>query len=182
MKILFSIILFFMFIPGVSAETMELKYSLGTQVPNNYFPHWPHTDITEWYFDMLSVIKGLPVTENLDATAELAIGKFAFKEEEVSNISIILGFNYDYLKFDLWSLYLDAGVGIGYWTAFPYDILVNRSALPAVLQYGTGIKFFLNDREFFKLGYGFRHDSALFSDEDIGINSHRLEISYGIEW
>lgn len=181
-RILFSIILFLLMITPVYANTTELKYSLGTQISDSYFPRWPHTDTTDWYFNMLGVIKGFPVTKRLDATAEFTIGKFVFGEQDVSNASIILGFNYDYIRFDMWDLYLDVGVGIGYWTAFPYDTLVDRTALPAVLQYGTGIKIFFTGQDFFKIGYRFRHDSALFNDKDTGINSHYLEISYGFEW
>lgn len=181
-KILFSIILFLMFVPGAYADTIEFKYSLGAQIPDNYFPQWPHTNTADWYFDTLSLIKGLPITKTIDATAEFTIGRFVFGSEDVYNASIILGYNYDYIKLDAGSLYLTVGVGLGYWTAFPYDELVDRASLPAILQYGTGIKIFLTDKIFFKAGYGFRHDSALFSDGDVGINSHRLEISYGVEW
>ncbi len=182
MKALFSIILILLITTPIYADTIELKYSLGAQIPKNYFPQWPYTDTTDWYFSMISLIKGLPVTKTLDATAEFTIGKFSFEGKDVSNVSIVLGLNYDYLKLAWGSLYLDAGVGLGYWTAFPYDELVDRTALPAILQYGTGVKILLAGRDFIKVGYGFRHDSALLSDQDVGINSHRIEVSYGVEW
>ncbi len=181
MKIIFSIILLLMFTSPVYAETAELKYSIGSQIPKDYFPKWPYTDKDDWSFNTVSLIKGVDITSTLDTTVELSLSKFDFSEVDVTNFSIILGFEYDYVKLTWGSLYLDCGVGLGYWSAFPSESLIDN-ALPALVQYGTGVKFFLDEHIFVKLGYGFRHDSALFSDEDIGINSHRLEISYGVEW
>lgn len=164
-----SIIVFTLFLlftasfASAKDNTIGIGVFYGTNIPSS----------SRYTYDCIIVhpTYGWVLSDVLEIRLEGDIGCYSF--EEMNTYSLGISIMTEYVLIDL--IYLEAGLGIGYWTNTPNKNTL-RNGLIGLGKAGIGIKMQLNKEYTGKIGYHFTHSSEVFAD-DVGVNAHGIMFS-----
>lgn len=134
-------------------------------------PLW-HTTSHNYNEFIFTPMVGKHMDDRWDLWLEGKIGYLDWSERGAVKLGANIMTSYDVLKFRTWSIYGEAGVGIGYRSYSPSNRTLGNGVL-GFIDYGIGVKTKLTAKYTLKTGLRFEHSSSI-PTNDAGINTHMV--------
>lgn len=166
------ITMFFCFFVGM-CHSADSFYGAGVFAGGQFRsdPLWHTTDKRDAQEFSFVPIIGKHVSDRWDIWIEGRLEYLRWREgSSALKIGALIMTDYNIIKTPNWSLYSEAGVGIGCRSYSPSSNTLGKGVLGFV-DYGTGIKYKFTNKYTAKIGLRFEHTSSILG-KDTGINTY----------